>query len=99
MATTKISVSVDSQVLLDLKRRLPGKVNLSALLNEALRERLHRIEMIAVLEQMNREDPPTEADEIAGEELWQQIRSSSIPAPSPRSPAPTKGSASRRSKR
>jgi hypothetical protein len=99
MATTKISVSVDSKVLSDLKRRLPGKFNLSALLNDALRERLHRYEMIEVLEQMNREDPPSEADEIAGEELWQQIRSSSMHAPSPRLPVRTKGSASRRSKR
>jgi len=47
----KISVSVDSKILSDLKRRLPGKFNLSALLNDALRERLHRYEMIAVLEQ------------------------------------------------
>jgi hypothetical protein len=99
VATTKISVSVDSKVLSDLKRFLPGKHNLSALLNEALRERLHRFEMIAVLEQMNREDPPSEVDELAGEALWDSIRSSSIQAPSPPLPVRKKGSGSRRSKR
>jgi hypothetical protein len=47
-------------------------------LNEALRKRLHRFEPIAVLEEMNREDSPSEAGELAGKVLWQKIR------PSPR---------------
>jgi len=40
-------------------------------------ERRHREAMIAVLEEMNREDPPTPEDGIAGEELWQLVRSAS----------------------
>jgi hypothetical protein len=99
MATTKISVSVDADTLAALKSLLPAPFNLSALLNDALRDRLHRLEMIALLEEMNREDPPSQADEIAGEALWQRIRSSSIPEPSRSSPKGTKSSVSRRSKR
>ncbi len=67
MATTKISVTVDTEVLERMKHFLPGKFNLSALLNEALRDQVHRHEMLALLDEMDRENPISAAGDIAGE--------------------------------
>ncbi len=99
MATTKISVTVDTAMLERMKHFLPGKFNLSAVLNEALRDQVHRYEMLALLDELDREDPVSEAGEIAGEKLWQRIQSSSIPAPSPHSQTKKKSSGARSVKR
>ncbi len=99
MATTKISATVDTDVLERIKQFLPGRFNLSAILNEALRDQLHRYEMLALLDEMDRESPISPAGEIAGDTLWQRIRSSSIPAPSPRLQTKKEPSAARSAKR
>jgi len=59
----------------------------------------YQVEMIAVLEDMLRDDPPSQAEEIAGEALWQKIRSASIPPALPPAPEGTKRAETPRSKR
>jgi post-segregation antitoxin (ccd killing protein) len=83
MATRKISVTVDAALLDELRRREGPGVNLSAIVNDALKRRSKRLGLKALLEEMERENPSTPEDIAAGEELWQRIVSSSIPAPSP----------------
>jgi post-segregation antitoxin (ccd killing protein) len=99
VATTKISVTVDTETLERIKQFLPGNFNLSAILNEALRDQLHRHEMLALLDEMDRDDPMSEADDEAGETLWQQIQSSSIPGRSRRSPGKKNDYGTRSAKR
>jgi post-segregation antitoxin (ccd killing protein) len=92
MATRKISVTVDAELLDELRRREGPDVNLSAIVNDALKRRSKKLGMLALLAEMERENPSTPEDIAAGEELWQRIVSSSIPEPSRRSRKTTKDS-------
>src|SRR5665213_559939 len=97
--TEKVSVTIDGATL-DEVRRLAGEgVNLSAVLSEALKTHLHRLRMLALLDELEREHPITSEGRAAGEKLWQAMQSSSIPAPSRRSPKVTPRSSSRSVKR
>jgi post-segregation antitoxin (ccd killing protein) len=95
MATIKISVTVDAEVLSRIRQFLPENTNLSGIINEALHEQLARHEALAVLDEMERERPISEAGKVAGERLWQAIESSSTRAPLPRSQPVKKRSGSR----
>jgi post-segregation antitoxin (ccd killing protein) len=94
MATRKISVTVDAALLDELRRRDGRDVNLSAIVNDALKRRSKKLAWLELFEEMERENPSTPEDIAAGEELWQRIVSSSIPAPSRRSRKMTKDSGS-----
>jgi hypothetical protein len=92
MGTTKISITVDTKRLEELKRLAGAGVSLSAVVDEALRLELHRYRMTALLDEMERTQPLTDEDRAAGEQLWQQIKSSWTQArsrPSPRKKAPS----------
>ncbi len=86
MPKTRISVRVDP-ALLDEYRQAPGdRADLSELMAESLRIEIHRFGWLALLDEWERENPISEEDRAAGERLCQEIESSSIPAPSRRSP-------------
>jgi hypothetical protein len=95
----KIPVPVDTEMLERTKHFLPGNDNLSAILNEALRAQVHRYEMLAVLDELDRENPICHTGEIAGEQVRQRIPSSSIPASSARLRTTKKSSGARSVKR
>jgi hypothetical protein len=99
MATTKLSVTVDTELLDEVRRLAGGDVNVSAVIGEALRSQIHRLRLLALLNDMERTDPITPAGRAAGERLWQEIASSWTPAPSRPLPTGTKRSASRSAKR
>lgn len=72
MATTKISVSVDRDVLANIKRLGGADVNVSSIVDEALRARLARLEISAVLEEWENVYPISDEGHKAGDALWQQ---------------------------
>ncbi|MEA2688557.1 MAG: hypothetical protein QOD51_1164 [Candidatus Eremiobacteraeota bacterium] len=73
LKTTRISVTVE-RALLERIRELTGKdVRLSALFSDALRDEIHRLEMIEQLNEWEREDPISPEDRKAGERLWHAI--------------------------
>ena len=85
MGVVKVSVTLDADALREV-RRLAGKgVTLSSIVDEGLRLQLHRMRMVALLDDMDRRNPVTEADQHAGEDLWAEIESSLTRARSLRS--------------
>ena len=85
MAMKKVSVTVDAATL-DEVRKLAGKgVNLSALVDEALRAKVYRLRLLALLDEMDREDPISPEDYAKGMRLWHRIDSASTPELSRRS--------------
>jgi post-segregation antitoxin (ccd killing protein) len=93
MATKKVSVTVDAATL-DEVRKLAGKgVNLSALVDEALRAKVYRLRLLALLDEMDRENPITPEGHAKGMRLWQRIESASTQEPSRRSRKKTTPSA------
>lgn len=95
MRAAKVSVTVDGATLNEVKRLAGEGVNLSAIFSEALRKHMYRLRLLALLDEMDREDPMTPEGVAAGEKLWQAMQSSSIPAPSRRSPKRKRSSVSR----
>ena len=85
MGVTKVSVSVDDATLREA-RKLAGKgVSLSSIFDAGLQSEVHRMRMLALLNDMERTTPLTQADRESGERLWHRIESSSTPVPSRRS--------------
>jgi predicted CopG family antitoxin len=83
MATTKVSITIDTERLEELKRLSDAGVSLSAVIDEAVRRELKRLQMIAILEEMDRENPISDEARKAGEESWERFESSSTQVPSP----------------
>ena len=76
--TVKISVTVD-QATLDEVKRLEGKdLDLSAIFHDALTSLLHRHRMLALLDELERENPSSPEDRAAGERLWQKMQASRL---------------------
>ena len=98
MATTKISVTVDTATLREIRRLAGAGVNLSALVGEALQNEVRRRGLLELLDEMDRESPISAEGHAAGERLWKRILSST-PERSQRSPKKTKPSASRSARR
>ena len=77
-------------------KRIAGRDgSVSAVLAEALKKHLKRLQLIALLDQWEREDSISPAGRAAGEKLWQEMQSCSIPAYLPPSRRATKRSGSR----
>jgi len=85
MPVKKISVSVNEETLREIRELAGGAVNFSALVDEGLTRELYRRRMLALLDEMDREDPIPVLERREGENLWRQIESSSTPARSQRS--------------
>jgi post-segregation antitoxin (ccd killing protein) len=83
---TRISVRVDSALLDEYRRKAGDNVNLAAAVEDGIHWEIRRIDGLAWLDELEREDPISDEDRAAGERLWQEIESSSTPAPSQRSP-------------
>jgi post-segregation antitoxin (ccd killing protein) len=73
VATTKISVSVDRDVLADIRRLEGQDVNVSGIVDEALRARVARLELLAVLEGWEQHDPSSQEDQARAQELWRRV--------------------------
>jgi len=80
----KLSVTVDAKMLDDLRRLRPG-VNISFLLNEALKDTLSRSRLKALLAEWEAEDPMTEEERRLGDEMWAEAQSFWTQARSPQS--------------
>src|SRR5665213_2253517 len=91
----KISITVDGATLDEVKRLVGKDANLSAVFSEALKNHVHRLRMLALLDEMERELPMTPKGRAAGEKLWRAMQSSLTPVRSRRSPNVTKRSALR----
>ncbi len=92
----KISVTIDERLLDQLHAQEGRDVNVSAAINEALARRNKQNGLRAWLDEWDRKAPISPEGRAAGEALWQQIVSSSIPEPSPPSRKVAKRSASSR---
>jgi hypothetical protein len=86
MATTKVSVTVNTATLAELRKLAGEDVNLSSLVDEALRAKLYRLKLLALLDEWDVTDPISPEDQAKGERLWQLVDSSSTPAPSAQPP-------------
>lgn len=85
MGVVKVSVTLDEQTLREV-RRIAGKgVTLSSIVDEGLRLQLHRMRMLALLDEMDARNPISAAEQRAGERLWAEIESSLTRARSRRS--------------
>ena len=93
MGVTKVSVTVDTEMLREVRKLAGKQTNLSSLLNDALRLQVHRMRMLALLDEMDATDPIDANEREAGERLWAEIQSSSTPERSPRSRRKGAGSA------
>jgi post-segregation antitoxin (ccd killing protein) len=98
MATTKISITIDTDRLEDLKRLSANGASLSAVISEAVSRELKRLQLLALLEEWERESPISPEGRAEGELLWQRIKSSWTREPSAPLPKKTKRSASRSKK-
>jgi hypothetical protein len=94
MPKTGISVTVERALLDEFKQVAEGDVTLSEIVSEALRAEIRRMGMIALLDEWERDDPPSADERAAGERLWKAIESSSTAARSRRSPKKAARSAS-----
>lgn len=83
MATVKISVTVDADVLAEVRRRAGSEKALSSIVAEALEDEMYRQRALEWLAELEREFPISESERKAGAQLWHDTVSSSIPAPSP----------------
>lgn len=84
MAVSKISVTVDSKTLKEMKRLSPG-VPLSRIIDQALQTEAKRMKLQGILDEMDRRNPISARDYRAGEALWTSIESSWTQARSRRS--------------
>ena len=75
----KVSITIDGVALDEFKRITGNERNLSATLSDALKKHLKRLQLIALLEQWEAEDPSTPQDVASGERLWQEMQSFWIP--------------------
>jgi hypothetical protein len=85
MGVVKVSVTLDADTLREV-RRIAGKgASLSSIVDEGLRLQLHRMRMLASLDEMDARNPIGVAEQKAGERLWAEIESSLTRARSRRS--------------
>jgi hypothetical protein len=99
MPKTRITVTVE-RALLDEFKQVAGKdAKLSEIFCLALRDEIKRLNLIALFDEWERDNPISAEGRAAGEKLWQAIESSSIQARSRRSPKKAKRSGSPSGKR
>jgi hypothetical protein len=93
MGVEKVLVTLDADTLREV-RRIAGKdVSVSSIVDEGLRLQLHRMRMLALLDDMDGRNPVGPAERKAGENLWEEIVSSSTRGRSRRSRPKRAGSA------
>jgi hypothetical protein len=82
----KLSVSVDADSLDEL-RKLAPEVTISFLISDALKQKLTRLRLRALLDEMEAENPMTDEERRKGDALWEKTVSYWTPERSRRSPA------------
>jgi hypothetical protein len=85
MGVMKVSVTLDADTLREVRRIAGKRVSLSSIVDEGLRLQLHRMRMLALLDEMEARSPISASEQKAGEELWAEIESSLTRARSRRS--------------
>jgi hypothetical protein len=96
--TRKISVTVDSETY-DALRELAPTEAISFLIDDSLRQKLVRLRLRKLLDEMEREKPMTEEGRARGDALWKLTESFWTAEPSPPSHEATKPSAASSKKR
>jgi hypothetical protein len=97
----KLSVSVDALTLEEI-RRLAPEASISFLVDDALKQKLGRLRLRALLDEMEIESPMSDRDRSVGDKLWEQAESFLIQGrsrPSQRGTAASAGSSSAPSKK
>lgn len=84
MATAKISITVDAEML--QKARELGGANLSAFIAGAVEREVKRQMLIEFLDEMDEKYPPSAEGIAAGDKLWEEIVSFWTQEPSAPSP-------------
>ncbi|MGD1065290.1 MAG: hypothetical protein ABR975_00550 [Vulcanimicrobiaceae bacterium] len=76
MSTTAVTVTIDGAALAELRRLAGDDVDLSRLLDDALVRETRRLGMLALLDELDREQPISAKGRAAGERLWKRMLSS-----------------------
>ena len=93
MAYAKISVTVDADVLRDVRKIMKKGETLSSIVDAGLRQHVQRLRMTALLDEMDARNPISAEEQRAGEALRAEIESSWTQERSPRSRPKRAGSA------
>ncbi|MDB5070935.1 MAG: hypothetical protein JWM87_2046 [Candidatus Eremiobacteraeota bacterium] len=99
MPKTRVSVTVEREVLDEFKELAGKDAKLSAVMTEALRREIRRLGMLAYLEEREREHPISPEGRAAGERLWKTVVLSLTPEYYPQSRKAKKQCAPRSRKR
>lgn len=73
--TTRVSVTIDRALWDEFQQVTEGKLKASTLFAEAVRREINRLGMLALLDEMDREDPPTPEQRTKAARQWIQLSS------------------------
>jgi hypothetical protein len=78
LPSRRISVTVDNDVLREIRQYAGRGVDLSSIVNEYLRRQVQRLRMQAILDEMDARKPISKKGQTEGERLWQCAAKRSI---------------------
>ena len=73
--TTRVSVSIDRAILDEFKQITGGSLRLSTVFAEAVQDEINRLGMLALLDEMDREDPISPETRAKAARQWERISS------------------------
>jgi hypothetical protein len=73
--TTRVSVTIDRALWDEFQQVTEGKLKASALFAEAVRDEINRLGMLALIEEMDHEDPPTPEQRAKAARKWVELSS------------------------
>jgi len=75
MGKKRVSVTVEQSLLSEFKSLAGSSVTLSTIMSKALQREVKRLQLLALLDEMEAESPMTPAGRAAGERLWEAMNS------------------------
>jgi hypothetical protein len=73
--TTRVSVTIDRALWDEFQQATEGKLKPSMLFAEAVQDEINRLGMLALIEEMDREDPPTPEQRAKAARKWLELSS------------------------
>jgi hypothetical protein len=73
MGKKRVSITVEQGLLAEFKLLGGSSVNLSAIMSKELQREVKRLQLLALLDEMEAESPMTPAGRAAGERLWEAM--------------------------
>jgi hypothetical protein len=73
--TTRVSVTIDRALWDEFKQATEGKLKPSTLFAEAVQDEINRLGLLTLIEEMDREDPPTPEQRAKAARQWQRLSS------------------------